>query len=118
MRTVVLDTDDPPALAAFYSALLDWPETQRADDWITLTERGSGARLAFQLATDFQPPTWPGSGVPQQLHLDLTVTDLAEAGAYAVSLGARPVDGPENDPSFEVYLDPSGHPFCLCVDEV
>ena len=37
---VVLDTDDPPRLAEFYTALLGWEIERTDDDWITI--RGSG----------------------------------------------------------------------------
>jgi predicted enzyme related to lactoylglutathione lyase len=110
---VVLDTDDPPRLADFYTALLGWEVERADDDWITL--RGdSDARIAFQLAPDHRRPTWPDNDVPQQSHFDLAVDDLDAAEAYAVSIGARPVEGPEKSDSFRVFLDPSGHPFCLC----
>ena len=112
--TVVLDTDDPPRLAEFYTALLGWQIEDIDDDWITIGN-GSTAKIAFQLALNHKPPTWPDNTVPQQFHLDLRVADLAAASAYAESIGARPVDGPDPDPSWAVFLDPSGHPFCLCV---
>jgi predicted enzyme related to lactoylglutathione lyase len=110
---VVLDTDDPPRLAEFYTALLGWQIESTDDDWITL--RGDGdARIAFQLALNHKPPTWPDDAVPQQFHIDFAVEDLEEASAYAVSIGARPVEGPVQSDQFKVFLDPSGHPFCLC----
>jgi catechol 2,3-dioxygenase-like lactoylglutathione lyase family enzyme len=110
---VVLDTDDPPRMADFYTALLGWQVEGTEDDWITL--RGEGdARIAFQLALNHKPPTWPDNEVPQQLHFDFEVDDLDAASAYAISIGARPVEGPEQSDSFRVFLDPSGHPFCLC----
>jgi predicted enzyme related to lactoylglutathione lyase len=110
---VVLDTDDPPGLSDFYTALLGWQVEESDDDWITL--RGDGnARIAFQLALNHKRPTWPDNDVPQQVHFDFEVDDLDAASAYAVSLGARPVQGPSKAESFRVFLDPSGHPFCLC----
>jgi catechol 2,3-dioxygenase-like lactoylglutathione lyase family enzyme len=110
---VVLDTDDPPRMADFYTALLGWKVERTDDDWITL--RGDGeARIAFQLALNHKPPTWPDNDVPQQVHFDFAVEDLDAASAYAVSIGARPVEGPERSEDFRVFLDPSGHPFCLC----
>ena len=108
---VVLDTDDPPRLASFYNALLGWQTESEEEDWITITG-GQGARLAFQLAIGHRPPTWPDNDVPQQVHLDLQVEDLDEAAAYAESIGARRVSGAQE--GFIVFLDPSGHPFCLC----
>ena len=110
---VVLDTADPPGLAAFYAALLGWEVERDDDDWYTV--RGAAdAALAFQLASDHRPPTWPDSAVPQQFHLDFRVDDLDAAEAYAVSVGARRVEGPAPHEGFRVFLDPSGHPFCLC----
>jgi predicted enzyme related to lactoylglutathione lyase len=108
---VVLDTDDPPRLAAFYNALLGWQTEREDEDWITISG-GVGARLAFQLAINHKPPTWPDNQVPQQSHLDLQVADLAGATAYAESIGARRLT--EAKDGFIVFLDPSGHPFCLC----
>jgi predicted enzyme related to lactoylglutathione lyase len=110
---VVLDTDDPPRMAEFYAALLGWQVERTEEDWITL--RGDGkTRIAFQLALNHKPPTWPDNTVPQQVHFDLRVDDLEAAGAYAISIGAVPVAGPVDSHSFTVFLDPSGHPFCLC----
>ena len=110
---VVLDTDDPPRMAEFYTALLGWEVERADDDWITL--RGDGdARIAFQLALNHKPPTWPDNQVPQQIHFDFSVDDLDAAAAYATSIGARRVEGPNEHSSFIVFLDPSGHPFCLC----
>ena len=63
--------------------------------------------LAFQRASDNQPPTWPDPAVPQQFHLDIMVEDVATAGPQVLALGAAKLDG-EN-----VYADPAGHPFCL-----
>ena len=110
---VVLDTDDPQQLADFYTALLGWRVQDAEDGWITITG-DSGARVAFQRATDYMPPTWPDNHIPQQFHLDLRVSDLEEAGAYAESVGARRVANQGVEGDFVVYLDPSGHPFCLC----
>ena len=118
---VALDTDDPAGLAQFYCDLLGWQVEEGDDDWVTIrADSGAGAgpaaRRAFQLARDHVPPTWPEPGVPQQSHLDLAVDSLEEAGAFAESVGARRVHGPGEEENFWVYLDPSGHPFCLCVD--
>jgi hypothetical protein len=75
---------------------------------------GSGGQLDFQLALNHKPPTWPDNSVPQQFHLDLDVDDLDQASAYAESIGARRAANGDHSPNFIVFLDPSGHPFCLC----
>jgi catechol 2,3-dioxygenase-like lactoylglutathione lyase family enzyme len=110
---VVLDTDDPPRLAEFYTALLGWQIEETEDDWITIGG-DSGTKISFQLAMNHKPPTWPDNAVPQQFHLDLDVDDLGEATAYAESIGARRAASGDHSPDFIVFLDPSGHPFCLC----
>ena len=71
-------------------------------------------KLAFQLVDPYQAPEWP-AGVPQQLHLDLTVSDLEAASLRAVSLGATVLTDPVEEPGgrFIVHADPAGHPFCL-----
>ena len=113
LQSVVLDTDDPRQLAEFYTALLGWEIESINDDWITITG-GSAGQMDFQLALNHKPPTWPDNAVPQQLHLDLEVEDLDAAAAYAESIGARRAASGDHSPDFIVFLDPSGHPFCLC----
>lgn len=109
---VALDCRDPRKLAEFYSAVLDIPIGREDPDWVQLEPAG-GAVLAFQLAPDHVPPQWPSAEHPQQMHLDLDVTDLDEGEAAVLALGARKH---EHQPgtTFRVFLDPAGHPFCLC----
>lgn len=119
LDTVVVDCPAPRELAAFYAGLLGQDVADDGnDDWQSLTGDGRGASLAFQRATAFTPPGWP-DGAPQQLHLDLAVTDLTVADEQAVALGARRLDpttppSPADSRGFRVYADPAGHPFCLC----
>ncbi|WP_433241638.1 VOC family protein [Streptosporangium sp. CA-135522] len=116
MRSVVLDCPDPKRLAGFYSALLGWEITSVEDDWVVVTD-GRPERICFQLAKDHQPPDWPNPDRPQQLHLDLTVDDLDEAETEVLALGATKHSyQPGEKDGFRVFLDPAGHPFCLCVD--
>jgi glyoxalase superfamily protein len=75
---------------------------------------GDGKSVMFQQVSGYNPPRWPDPAHPQQAHLDLAVDDLASAGAFAESVGARRVHGPGTEQDFWVYLDPAGHPFCLC----
>ncbi|WP_330278127.1 hypothetical protein [Lentzea sp. NBC_00516] len=55
------------------------------DEWATLIT-SNGRRVSFQRVDDYSPPSWPGQEHPQQMHLDVTVTD------------------------------PAGHPFCLVTN--
>lgn len=107
LHHVVLDCPDPAALAAFYSQLLGQPVTYRSDDWVVVAASGTSSGLAFQRAPDHRRPTWPGTAVSQQVHLDVMVEDVASAGPWVLALGARKLNGED------VYADPAGHPFCL-----
>lgn len=106
LHHVVLDCPDPHALATFYSGLLGQPVTYRSDDWAVVAPSDQASGLAFQFAPDHQPPTWPDPRVPQQVHLDIMVEDVAAAGPGVLALGATSLGG-------DVYADPAGHPFCL-----
>lgn len=107
LHHVVLDCPDPAALAAFYSQLLGHPITYDSDDWVVVAASDTSSGLAFQLAPDYRPSTWPDPAMPQQFHLDVMVEDVASAGHRVLALGATKLRG-EN-----VYADPAGHPFCL-----
>ena len=118
LRSFVVDCPDPVALADFYRQLVGGEITSVEPDWVVL-EPEPGRRLAFQRADDFVPPTWPSAERPQQMHLDFTVDDIDEAEPAALAIGARRHEvqpGEEEGEPFRVYLDPVGHPFCLCWD--
>lgn len=113
----VFDCPDPAALAAFYAALLDWKVDERSDgSWATVVapDGRPGGFFHFQRVDDYRPPIWPGQEQPQQLHLDVDVTDLDAAEEATLALGAVKH---EHQPgtTFRVFLDPAGHPFCLCL---
>lgn len=109
--SLVIDCPDPAVLAAFYGEVLGW-EAKVDGDWAEI--RGDGQCICFQQVTDFNPPQWPGQQVPQQTHLDLMVPDLDIAETEVLQLGARKADT-QPGTTFRVFLDPAGHPFCLCV---
>ena len=118
MRAIVLDTPDAVALGRFYQQLLGGELDDRDPEWVTL--RGDHLPpLSFQLAPDHQPPDWPNPDRPQQFHLDLTVDRAAldEAEAQVLAAGAtKHAHQPGEDQGWRVYVDPAGHPFCLCWD--
>jgi predicted enzyme related to lactoylglutathione lyase len=111
--SIVLDCPDPAALANFYGAMLDW-KVDLSSDWAEI-RADYGQRISFQQVAGYQAPAWPAQELPQQMHLDVTVDDLDVAEAAVLDLGATKH---EHQPgtSFRVFLDPAGHPFCLCVD--
>ncbi|WP_228995149.1 VOC family protein [Streptomyces sp. DH8] len=116
LQLTAIDCPQPLRLAEFYAAVLGGRiEGGEDDDWVNL-RLDDGQRLAFQRAEDLTPPEWPRADRnSQQLHLDLTVTDMEAAHARVLELGARELDVDEEaHAGFRAYADPAGHPFCLC----
>jgi catechol-2,3-dioxygenase len=115
MRAVVLDCPDPQALAEFYRELVGGEITHSDPEWVAL--RGPDVKLSFQLAEDFRPPRWPDPERPQQFHIDVTVDDVEVAEPLVLAAGAtRHELQPGEEQGWRVYVDPAGHPFCLCWD--
>lgn len=114
MRAAVLDCPDPRGLAEFYRNLVGGEITHADDEWVNLRD-GSEVRLSFQRVEDYRPPRWPSAEAPQQFHIDVTVDDVDEAEPKVLALGATKHDLQPGD-NWRVYLDPAGHPFCLCWD--
>ena len=111
--TFVLDCPDPSALATFYGAMLGW-KTDISPDWAEI--RGeAGECISFQQVEGYNRPRWPTQEVPQQFHLDVIVDDLDAGEAAVLDLGATK-HAHQPGTTFRVFLDPAGHPFCLCVE--
>ncbi|MFI6507101.1 VOC family protein [Streptosporangium sp. NPDC050855] len=129
---VVLDSTDARSLAEFYRSLLglvyrpgdEPPEEGHADergrDWLVLRTPDGAPQMAVQQVDRLPEVTWPEGGVPQQLHLDLTVEsveDLRVQHERVLRLGGRllldRIDDPEEP--LRVYADVAGHPFCVFV---
>lgn len=131
IRQVVVDTTDVRRSAEFYRQLLGLvyreghtPPPPGADDpgrdWLNLRYPDGSPCLAFQQVAQLERSTWPEPGVPQQLHLDMTVTSIEELDAAherALALGATLLHDRSDDAEepLRVYGDPDGHPFCLFV---
>jgi hypothetical protein len=114
-QILVFDAPDLAAESGFWAGVLKG--TVDADgDWA----HGVGRRRPpdrVQLAPDQVAPRWPGGAQQQQIHFDLYVGDLAAAHDEVTALGATMLQAAEDTEAaegFQVYADPSGHPFCLC----
>jgi catechol 2,3-dioxygenase-like lactoylglutathione lyase family enzyme len=110
LRSVVVDTKDPRALAEFYAGVIGGRVDAEDSDFVVLTEP-SGGRIAFQFSPEHAPPRFPDPSGSQQFHLDIQVDDVDAAERQVLALGATEV-GVEGD-DFRVYRDPAGHTFCL-----
>lgn len=126
----VLDTTVPRELAEFYRQLLglryrpgDEPPADGAPDeadWLVLVDSAGMRKLAFQQVDHLPRTTWPKHDVPMQLHVDFTVSSLAELHRQrerAEALGAELVLDRTEDPDepLFVFADLAGHPFCIFV---
>ena len=108
----VIDSGDPHALATFYGALLDW-KVELSENWADI-RGGDELCISFQRVDGYTPPNWPTQALPQQMHLDVMVEDLDAGEAAVLELGATKHEY-QPGTTFRVFLDPAGHPFCLCV---
>ena len=121
-----VEVADPGRLARFYSGLLDWPLVHEEPGTAVLASAppdapGGAVFHVFMAVEDYVPPTWPtppGAEGTQRamMHLDLQVGDLEEATAEAVELGATVAEHQPHPDHLRVLLDPSGRPFCLCLE--
>ena len=109
--TTVIDCPDPLTLAGFYGRLLDW-KVKEEEDWVEI-QADYGQCICFQKVENYSPPEWPEQHSPQQMHLDVIVDDLDTAEAAVLELGATK-HAHQPGESFRVFLDPAGHPFCIC----
>lgn len=83
-------------------------------DWTEIRPEDGNDCISFQQVEDCRAPESPGQTVPQQMHLDVMVRDLNEGEAGVIEFGATKADV-QPGTTFRVFLDPAGHPFCLCV---
>jgi predicted enzyme related to lactoylglutathione lyase len=109
----VMDCPDAGALARFYGALLGWT-VKVDDDWGEIRSEDGNNCICFQQVADYRAPQWPAQDQPQQMHLDVMVRDLDAAEPEVLELGATKAEHQPGQ-TFRVFLDPAGHPFCICV---
>src|SRR5262245_41097225 len=83
-RALVIDAEDPPALARFWCAVLGVGVVEEADDWIQLEPDRSGAFMAFEPASGGARGTFARP--------DLEVADMDVARGRIEALGGRLVE--------------------------
>lgn len=120
LGAIVIDSDNAEDLSDFYSKLLGWTKNiqiQNGEKWITVVKEDyTEIPIIIQENNDYIKPKWPSCVDKQQqmLHLDFYVsTDEFEIKIeHAIKCGAKKAENQFSD-SWEVMLDPSGHPFCI-----
>ena len=111
---ISLDCADPDVLADFWAAVVDGEVAFRSDTFDAV--KAGSLWLTAVKVDNYQAPTWPGDDTPKQMHLDLAVSDLAEAEREVLALGATKATTQPSPASYLVFLDPAGHPFCLSTN--
>ena len=111
----IIDCPDTIELAEFYSGVTRVPVKEDSNEQWAGLQLG-GIELAFARVEDYRAPRWPDHEHPKQFHLDFEVDDLEAEHRRVLDLGAtlhRDCTDPKGH-GFRVYVDPVGHPFCLC----
>ncbi len=113
---VALDCPDPWSLAEFYQGIVGGSIKQEtaSTEWVRLEIDGR-CDIGFQLDPGYEAPGWPDGGA-QQAHLDFDVVDLDAGEAQVLAVGARRAEVQPSPDEWRVFLDPAGHPFCLCLN--
>ena len=109
ITTIAIDCADAEAQAAFWTQVLGWQVTERAENVVSIGADGGPLGIDFVLVPE------PKQSKNRQ-HLDLNPTDRdqdAELGRL-LALGAMKVDvGQPADASWHVLADPESNEFCL-----
>ena len=112
---LVIDANDPSALAAFWAAALDWEVTLDEPDEAVVEPPGFTYPGVAALPLVFVPVPERKVG-RNRVHLDLASASLQDqAGTIRrlLDLGAARADIGQGDVPWEVLADPEGNEFCV-----
>jgi predicted enzyme related to lactoylglutathione lyase len=108
---LVLDCDDPAALAEFWGPALGYTNLGSAGSYTMLiASDGDGPQLLLQKVPE------PKAG-KNRMHLDFHVPDIEAEAARLEALGARRLEAApygEHGTSWFLMADPEGNEFCVC----
>jgi predicted enzyme related to lactoylglutathione lyase len=106
--TVVVDSEDPSALARFWAEVLDWKIVFESDDEVVIAkDEDQYPGLVFV-------PVPESKAVKNRLHIDLAPDDRDTEVERLLSLGATRADvGQSSEVTWVVLADPEGNEFCV-----
>jgi catechol 2,3-dioxygenase-like lactoylglutathione lyase family enzyme len=109
---ICINCADPDTMAAFWSAALGYPETDRDESGVAIMGAPDRPSLLFVHTDD---PGGPPKSGRNRLHFDLSPTDREQAAEVVrlEHLGARRVDIGQGARSWVVMADPEGNEFCV-----
>jgi len=113
VAAIVVESVDPKAMAAFWTAAAGWPIQHSGDQFVAL--RSSAGEGSYLELLSFGESTGPKT-VKNRVHLDIGpyATDDQQAEvARLTELGARVADIGQGDVSWVVMTDPDGQEFCV-----
>ena len=108
---LVLDCQDPTALAVFWAAALDYVSVGEAGAYVMLLPNGRpGPKLLLQQVPEAKT-------TKNRMHLDIDAADIEAEAARLEDLGARRVADDqrhEHGTSWILMADPEDNEFCVC----
>jgi len=110
---LVLDCDDPEALAPFWAAALQYNVVGGAGNYwlVAPEEESSGPQLLLQKVPE-------AKGAKNRMHIDIHVDDIDAEATRLEALGATRLEpGParaEFSSHWHLMADPEGNEFCVC----
>ena len=110
---LIIDSNDPPSIAEFWSKVLDYEVSDTSDQEVELKGPGDGPTLLFvKVPEDKQ--------VKNRVHMDLNATDRSQQEEVdrILALGATPADVGQKDVKWVVLADPEGNEFCVLSSRV
>jgi len=106
--TVVIDANDPAALARFWAAVLDWKIVYEAEDEVVIA-KDEDVYPGIVFGTVPETKT-----IKNRLHIDLAPDDRDAEVDRILALGATRADvGQTGDETWVVLADPEGNEFCV-----
>jgi catechol 2,3-dioxygenase-like lactoylglutathione lyase family enzyme len=112
---LVVDANDPAALAAFWAGALGWDVADETEEEADVWPAGFTYPDPVAVPLVFVPVPEPKT-VKSRVHLDLASTSLAHQAdlvSRARDLGATPADIGQGDVPWVVLADPEGNEFCI-----
>jgi predicted enzyme related to lactoylglutathione lyase len=104
--SIVFDTSDAAAAAAFWAAVAGGTLGDGATAEYATVERPGGVNLAFNLVPETK-------SAKNRLHVDLAASDLEAAEKHASSMGASVV---ARQDGWTTMQDPEGNEFCIVAE--
>lgn len=110
INSLTVDSRDPRAVAAFWSAALDWPILYESADEVMIAPFDERKPGVFPVLFLKNPDD---KRVKNRWHFDLAPEDQAAEVARLEDLGARRADIGQGEVDWVVMADVEGNEFCV-----